>query len=221
MSHSGKTLEISEVEFNSEYPGLDEISEKLDNLSLKNQIAVLNWKDFGYRPDVKFSIAYTVHEILLKYYVTEQCFKAEKTETNQAVYEDSCVEFFFSPSVGGIYYNFEFNGIGTCLMGSGTGRENRIMVDPEIISGIRRRTSAGEKSISEKSGEFSWTITIAIPFDIIFHQTIAELKGKTFRANFYKCGDKLSVPHFVTWNPVATDKPDFHKPEYFGFLKFV
>jgi Carbohydrate-binding family 9 len=221
MNQPVKTLEVSKLEFSSEYPGLDEISEKLDNLSFKNPVEVLNWKGFGYKPDVKFSIAYTGQEILLKYYVTEEWFKAEKTETNQAVYEDSCVEFFVSPSDDGIYYNLEFNGIGTCLMGSGTGRENRKRADHEIISRIRRTASAGEKSIREKIGGFSWTITVAIPFNVLFYHTISELKGKIFRANFYKCGDKLSVPHFLTWNPVETEKPDFHRPDYFGFLKFV
>ena len=221
MSRPVKTLEVSKLEFSSGYPELDEISEKLDCLNFKNPVEVLNWKGFGYKPDVKFSIAYTGHEILLKFYVTEQWFKAEKTETNQDVFEDSCVEFFVSPSDDEIYYNLEFNGIGTCLMGSGTGREDRKRADPEIISRIRRKTSVGEKSVSEKSGGFSWTITMAIPFNVFFRHSITELKGKTFRANFYKCGDKLSVPHYVTWNPVETEKPDYHKPEYFGVLKFV
>ncbi|HPH75320.1 MAG TPA: carbohydrate-binding family 9-like protein, partial [Bacteroidales bacterium] len=27
--------------------------------------------------------------------------------------------------------------------------------------------------------------------------------------------------HFVTWNPVGTEKPDYHRPEFFGILKFV
>ncbi len=221
MNRPVKTLEVSKLEFSSEYPGLDEISEKLDCMNFKNPVEVLNWKGFGYKPDVKFSIAYTGHEILLKFYVTEQWFKAEKTETNQDVYEDSCVEFFVSPSDDEIYYNLEFNGIGTCLMGSGTGREDIRRADPEIISRIRRVTSVGEKSVSEKSGGFSWTITMAIPFNVFFRHSITELNGKTFRANFYKCGDKLSVPHYVTWNPVETEKPDYHKPEYFGVLKFV
>jgi hypothetical protein len=216
-----KTLEVSELEFSSEYHGLDEISGKLDDLNFKIPVDVLNWESFNYKPDVKFTIAYTRHEMLLKYYVTEQWFKAEKTETNQDVYEDSCVEFFVSPSDDRIYYNLEFNGIGTCLMGSGTGRENRKRADPEIISRIRRRGSAGEKSVSEKGDGFSWTITMAIPFSVFFHHNVNGLKGMTFRANFYKCGDKLSVPHYVTWNPVGTEKPDYHRPEYFGLLKFV
>jgi hypothetical protein len=221
MNQTLKTLDVIELKFRSEYPGLDEISEKLDNLSFKNTVEALNWKCFGYKPDVRFSIAYTGYEILLKYYVTEERFKAEKTETNQDVYEDSCVEFFVSPSDDGIYYNFEFNGIGTCLMGSGTGRENRKRTEPGIISGIRRKTSVGEKSVSERTGEFSWTITMAIPFSIFFLHSITELKGKTFRANFYKCGDKLTVPHYVTWNPVGTERPDYHRPEYFGLLNFL
>ncbi len=216
-----KTLEVNKLELRSEYPDLDEISEILDTLNIKNPVAELNWKGFDYKPDVKFSIAYTVTEILLKYYVTEQWFKAEKTESNQMVCEDSCVEFFVSPSDDGIYYNLEFNGIGTCLMGTGTGRENRKKTNPEIISRIRRKTSVGEKSVSEKKDGFSWTITIAIPSDVFFHHKISGLEGKTFRANFYKCGDKLSVPHYVTWNPIKTDKPDYHRPEYFGLLKFV
>jgi hypothetical protein len=39
------------------------------------------------------------------------------TRSNQQVYEDSCVEFFVAPSNDGIYFNFEFNAIGTILMG--------------------------------------------------------------------------------------------------------
>jgi hypothetical protein len=46
------------------------------------------------------------------------------------------------------------------------------------------------------------------------------LKGKTCRANFYKCGDDLPEPHFLSWNNIIADKPDFHLPQYFGTLTF-
>jgi hypothetical protein len=184
-------------------------------------IDTINWKRYDYKPEVSLSIAYSDHEIFLKYYITENCFKAEKTETNQMVCEDSCVEFFVSPEDDGIYYNLEFNGIGTCLLGTGTSRENNKRADPEIISKIRIRTSSGDKPVKETEGEYKWTITIAIPFEVFFLHKIKELKGKIFRANFYKCGDMLKVPHYVTWNPVGTEKPDYHQPDYFGTLKFV
>ena len=216
-----KTLEVTKLDFGTKYPGLDDISERLEGLNVRNPVGEVNWKSFDYKPDVNFAMAYTDDEILLKFDVTEQWFKAEKTETNQEVYEDSCVEFFVSPSDDRIYYNLEFNGIGTCLMGAGTGRNDRKRADPEVISKIRRKTSAGHKSVSEKKGKFFWTITIAIPLNVFSLHEIKNLTGKTFRANFYKCGDKLTVPHYLTWSPIGTENPDYHRPEYFGLLKFV
>jgi hypothetical protein len=126
-----------------------------------------------------------------------------------------------SPEDDGIYYNLEFNGIGTCLLGSGTARTNRRVADPAVVSKIRRKTSVGADPVSEKKGRFSWTLTTAIPAEVFFRHKIKKLQGMIFRANFYKCGDRLSVPHYLTWNPVGTVKPDYHRPEYFGILKFV
>jgi hypothetical protein len=115
----------------------------------------------------------------------------------------------------------EFNAIGTCLLGFGTDRASSKRAKPEVISKIRRLSTAGTEPFKEKAGVYVWTITIAIPFDVFFQHQIKDLKGKIFRANFYKCGDKLTVPHYVTWNPIVTDQPDYHQPEHFGLLKFV
>jgi len=214
-----KTLKAHKLIFSSDYPDLDSVSAALDAL-WKNNIDQLNWEGFDYKPIVRFSIGYTDHEIMLKYLITEDYFKAEKTESNQNVFEDSCVEFFISPADDGIYYNLEFNGIGTCLLGTGTSRKDRRKADPEIIAGIRRKTSIGEKPVLERKGKFEWTITIAVPLSVFFHHKIKTLRGKTIRANFYKCGDMLSIPHYLTWNPVGTPKPDFHRPEFFGIVRF-
>jgi len=203
-----------------EFLSIEELSVLMDK-EQRFSIETINWKEFNYKPDVKFSIAHNDNEIVLKYYVKENYFKAEYTESNQNVYEDSCVEFFVSPEKDGLYYNFEFNGIGTCLLGSGHGRADTKRADKEVILRIRRLSSLGNKPIRERKGEFSWTLTVAIPFDVFFHHAVKDLQGKTFRVNFYKCGDKLSVPHFVTWNPVGTENPDYHRPEFFGEVRFL
>ncbi len=216
-----KVAEVKKSEFESAFPDMEEISSKMDEQNEKLIIDTINWKEYNYKPEVALSIAYSDNEIFLKYYITENFFKAEKTETNQNVFEDSCVEFFVSPEDDGIYYNLEFNGIGTCLLGTGTSRENSTRSKPEIVSKIRRLTSVGQTPVREKKGNFEWTITIAIPFDVFFHHKVKDLKGKIFRANFYKCGDMLTVPHYVTWSTVGTEAPDYHRPEYFGLLKFV
>jgi hypothetical protein len=216
-----KVAEVKKLDLNSDHPSLEDISALLDEQSDKLLIDTINWPEYGYKPDVKLSIAYSDSEIFLKYYVKEDYFKAEMTEPNQNVYEDSCVEFFVSPAGDGIYYNMEFNGIGTCLLGSGTGRHDSRRADPEIISRIRRLSSLGKNAIAEIGGRNEWTLTVAISFRVFFHHDVRDLKGKSFRANFYKCGDGLKVPHYVTWSPIGTDQADFHRPEYFGTIKFI
>jgi hypothetical protein len=216
-----KTVEVKKLDTGSVLPDLDVVSDLLDKQQPRHRIDTINWKEYNYKPNVNFSIAYGDQEIYLKFYVVENYFKAEKTETNQMVCEDSCVEFFVSPVDDGIYYNLEFNGIGTCLLGTGTARENSTRADAGIISKIRRISSVGDKPVKERKGEFYWTLTLAIPFEVFFHHKVEDLRGKTFRANFYKCGDELTVPHYITWNPVGTEKPDYHQPGYFGMLKFV
>jgi len=216
-----RAAEIREMEIKSVFPSIGEISDYLDLQGTIINVDTINWKGFDYKPKVAISAAYTNHEILLKYYVTETYFKAEKTQSNDNVFEDSCVEFFVAPGTDGIYYNFEFNGIGTCLLGSGKERADRRRAHRSVISKIRILSSAGNKPVKEREGIFEWTITIAVPFEVFFHHNIGSVKGSTFMANFYKCGDKLKVPHYLTWNPVGTESPDFHKPEYFGELKFV
>lgn len=216
-----KVAQVKKLKLKYAYPELKELSDLMDEQKERLLIDTLNWKGYNYKPEVTLSLAYSGYELFLKYYVSENYFKAEKTESNQMVCEDSCVEFFVSPEDDGLYYNLEFNGIGTCLLGTGTERANSTRANPEIISKIRRLGSAGGKPVKEREGNFSWTITITIPFEVFFHHKIKELTGKTFRANFYKCGDMLKVPHYVSWNPVGTAKPDYHQPAYFGLLKFI
>jgi hypothetical protein len=216
-----KILEIKKEKFKTDYPDLDEVSSRLDKIGSGERIDTLNWKSFSYRPEARFNIAFSDKEIFLKYYITEEFVKAEMTELNQMVCEDSCVEFFVSPGKDGIYYNFEFNPIGTCLLGTGTSRKDSVRAPVSIIETIRREGSCGSVPFKEKDGKQSWTLTVAIPLGAFFRHDLKELKGKTFRANFYKCGDKLSRPHYLTWNPVGTQNPDYHQPEYFGALKFV
>lgn len=215
-----KVISAGKPELKTSHPQMDELSRIMDG-EQRHDIDTINWKGFDYKPDVRFAVAYSDTEIFLKYYVKEDYFKAEMTEPNQNVYEDSCVEFFVSPEKDGLYYNFEFNAIGTCLLGSGHGRVDSRRADPAHIAKLRKYSSLGNRTAGESTGDFTWDLTVAIPFEVFFHHNIKDLKGKSFRANFYKCGDKLSVPHYVSWNPIGTESPDFHRPEYFGEVRFL
>jgi len=61
---------------------------------------------------------------------------------------------------------------------------------------------------------------IVIPKECLSHEKDLVLRGLKASANFYKCGDKTSKLHYVTWNPVGTEDPDYHQPDYFGEILF-
>jgi len=183
-------------------------------------IETINWTEFPYKPEIKFKMAYCEDQIFLKYYVTEENIMARETRVNGEVYKDSCVEFFISTNGKKTYYNFEFNCVGILHVGYGPGRANRVLTDPGILKLIKVRSSLGNQPFEEKMGGYQWEMMIIIPKERLTHDKDLVLKGLKANANFYKCGDETSKPHYVTWNPIGTKDPDYHQSAYFGELIF-
>ncbi len=198
---------------------LSEAGHILETQTINNWINVVNWESFSYRPKVSFRIGHTGNEIWLKYYVTEKHILAHETKINGNVYQDSCVEFFVSVD-GKNYYNFEFSCIGTIHLAHGSGRGTRKFVETDTIKKIKIASTLGKEPFEEKTGNFEWEMTIQIPKECLAFDNIKSLNGLSASANFYKCGDATSEPHFLTWNPIKTEKPDYHRPEYFGKILF-
>jgi len=215
-----KKLYINKLEFTTDWPNLDEVSTVIEKHGTETNISVVNWSDYSYSPEVNLFIAYTNNEILLKYRVFEQYVLAMNTCINSPVYKDSCVESFIS-SGNGFYYNFEFNCIGTSYAGYGEQREGRVLIDKELVSTIRTFSTLGDKKIDTRKIEESWELTVAIPFSIFSEKEFLTPLEYSFKANFYKCGDKLPVPHYLSWNPIGVETPDFHRPEFFGEVNFI
>ncbi len=208
------------------------ISDAIGSLEKGLAIDTLPWPDFyGYRPDVRFMAFYTNDGIIVKYSVKELSIRALYGNDNEPVYEDSCVEFFFSPGSDENYFNFEFNCIGTLLAQYGESREKRREIDVSLLKDVKRYSTLGNNTFHEKTvgftdNGFEWELTVGIPFSLIFSVSgfsggIDELKRLGGRGNFYKCGDGLSKPHYVVWSRIDTPSPDFHRPEYFGSIIFA
>ncbi len=167
-----------------------------------------------------FDISHRGTSILLKYRVQEPQVRAVNTGFNSPVWEDSCVEFFISLEGDNQYYNFEFNAIGTVLGAYGPDRHKREWIPEEILKLIRVNPSLGREVITDLSGDTRWELDIMLPLKLFCHHVVTDIAGHRARANFYKCGDKLDKPHFLSWNPVLTPAPDFHTPRFFGTLDF-
>lgn len=163
---------------------------------------------------VHFTIGHTGDHILLTYFVEEKYIRATNTQDNEAVYEDTCVEFFVSFGDTDAYYNIECNCVGSLLIGHGKDRFNRILL-PDLKK--IQRTIIMERTANN---DFHWELNLKIPIDVFGYDKLSSLGGMSARGNFYKCGDLLPEPHFLCWNPILAPVPDFHLPEYFGELIF-
>ena len=185
-----------------------------------NAIACVNWAEYPYQPDVKFRAAHTGDAILLHYQVTEASVRAVALADDGKVWEDACVEFFLSPEGNDFYYNFECNCATKLLLHGGPAGGERPTASEEVLMSVKRWASLGTEPFEERVGECTWEVALVIPVSAIFRHEIADLNGKTMRANFYKCGDLLQTPHFLSWAPIELPKPKFHCPEFFGELVF-
>lgn len=182
----------------------------------ENKIDCVSWKEFPYQPNVAFKIAQSADALFIRFDVEEKALRVNNFASNEPVYEDSCVEFFISFR-DQYYYNLEFNAIGVALVGYGTkDKENRKRLTAERISLIKTYSH-----ISKDAGQgVKWSLMLYIPLALFEEEKIATLKDNSYTANFYKCGDELPEPHYVSWSPIQADEPNFHLPEFFGTLIF-
>lgn len=140
--------------------------------------------------------------------------RAVVTKDHGEVWTDSCCEFFCRPQGAAGYQNYEINAIGTMTASVRTARnENVRKYLPEEMALIGRVAPLGKEPI-EKAGMQEWQVGMTIPYKLISGGSMP----KVLEANLYKCGDKTPRPHFLSWAPIHTEKPDFHRPECFGLL---
>ena len=106
-------------------------------------------------------------------------------------------------------------------MAYGPARSTRTFIPKEkIIKEIKTWSTLGDEPFEEKSGKFEWEMVVVIPASIFTYNEGFNFSNLIANANFYKCGDDTTKPHYLSWNPVKTENPDFHRPEFFGTLDF-
>ncbi len=198
---------------------LEEAKMIMEEKATRCAVDKCNWIDaFPYKPIVMFDIAYTQENIYIHYFVRGNSLRALASQDNEYVYEDSCVEFFVRPEEDMRYHNFEFNCIGTVYAAYGADRHGRKLIDVNQLAKIRRYTSLQPKPFPEFKGIFSWEVLFAIPFDVLGMDK--DNLPESFRANVSSCADGTITPHYLTWNPIDTPQPDYHRPEFFGRMVF-
>ncbi|MEO7213870.1 carbohydrate-binding family 9-like protein [Mucilaginibacter sp.] len=177
------------------------------------------WHQAGHLPQASFSLAHNQQGIYLKYKVSEQHVLTRYKNINDPVYKDSCVEFFIAFGDDKNYYNFEFNSLGTALCGYGGSKTDRFDLPVDIAATINTLSTTIPQDA--ETGLYNWELTLFFPFSVFVHHNKLDLKEQACRVNFYKCGDDLPEPHFLSWVPIEHPYPEFHLPEQFGSVVFV
>ena len=176
-------------------------------------------------PGTEVKVAYDDRAIYVMFRVEDRYVRATAAEHQESVCGDSCVEFFFTPGsdLSAGYFNLEMNCGGTLLFHFHRGaKKEGIAIPKGDCEGIAKAHSLPRRVDPEIRESVTWTVGYAIPIDLLgrYGPVTMPKPQALWRANFYKCADNTSHPHWLTWAPVDYPKPNFHLPQSFGVLEF-
>lgn len=180
-----------------------------------------NWEEeFPYSPIAKVWLWHNEESLFLNFEVEEKFVAANAKNDNDKVSKDSCVELFIAFDNSG-YYNLEANCAGKILLSHRKARKVDVNYAPQqILAKINRIPSLGKNTFECKRLDEKWCLRLEIPAEVFFKHDFKNLSGVKAKCNLYKCGDELPEPHYLSWQPIMTDKPDFHRPEFFSPICF-
>jgi hypothetical protein len=174
-------------------------------------------------PRTEAKIAYDAAAVYVVFRVEDRYVRAVAAGHDGNVWCDSCVEFFFTPGrdIARGYFNLEMNCGGTMLLHfQQVPRENSIHLSASECSAIQIAHSLPRIVDPELPEPTTWTVEYRLPLAILegYCRVDKPSPQNVWRANFCKCADATSHPHWLTWSPVAVC--DFHRPQDFGVLGF-
>lgn len=191
-------------------------------------IARFHPRGSNHKPLTQARVLHDGQALAVIFRVEDRYVLARNTEYQSPTHKDSCVEFFVRPRPDRGYFNFEFNAIGTLLLwyveqprGADGVFGKYTEVPKDIASSIMVLASQTKPIPVEAPGPMVWTVSYRIPLSLFerFTGPLRKLSGQTWRANFYKCADDSSHPHWGYWADIG-DRLDFHQPDRFEEIMF-
>ena len=175
----------------------------------KAEISCVNWSEFPSSPYAYARVLHSKEGLFVRIDSEEGEIIAEYKNLNDNVFQDSACEFFFRPDMEDRrYLNFEFNAIGTPLIGLGDNKP-RVRLDLKDISIFKIESEITDKGFKVK---------FFVPYSFMkeYFNNISD----NFMGNFQLCCEKKEPMHFLSHFPIKTEKPNFHCSDFFGKLVF-
>jgi hypothetical protein len=178
-----------------------------------------------FKPEAQAKIMYDNEYIYVIFHVKDRYVRCLTNEINGPVWEDGACEFFFAPDSQAplLYFNLETNCGGTALMHYNIiPREESKSLSTDDINLIEIAHTLPQIIDPEMTDPVTWTLEYKIPLVMLekYATVTHPNKGVEWKANFYKIAENNSNHHYITWSVIDNDKPDFHKPQFFGRLIF-
>ena len=174
-------------------------------------VSCIPWEEYPEKIDTQVTLAYDEGGFAVRFKSNETRLRAVETAHNTFVHKDSCMEMFmqFAPESDIRYINFEMNPNGAAYVSCARKRGDFEFFSVQDIDAL-----GIQASVREDGWELSYYIPVAIIQKYI--PSYQHGKGAHLRGNFYKCGDETDHPHFLSFAPIGTEEPDFHRPEFFA-----
>lgn len=181
--------------------------ENADKFVLENK----QWGTDAYDKPVYAQIAYDEEGFTVRFTIGESNPLRDKKNHFESVCQDSCVEFFvnFLPEQSDYYMNFEVNAAGAMNVSYRLDRYKSTYLLKEEVESF---------DITPVIAEDHWTVTYKVGYDFIrkYYPGFDINSAEYVKCNMYKCGDLTEMRHYVTYFEIGCEKPDYHRPEYFG-----
>jgi alpha-galactosidase len=87
-------------------------------------------------------------------------------------------------------------------------------ITPQGLAHIKSRT---QSLVSIDEGQKAWIAKLAIPIAAI---TSVFNPAQSWRVNFFRCEGIGPQRFYSAWQPTETERPNFHVPQKFGWLRF-
>ncbi|MCM1021448.1 MAG: carbohydrate-binding family 9-like protein [Muribaculum sp.] len=201
-------LLVPKIEIDSN-TNADNIIGLLEESGVRANIDCVNWAEYPYKPLTTFSMAHTDTCLFIDFFVRCNYLSAMNYETNSPVHEDSSVAMSIQTNEkDNKFFYFEFNCIGTKAGYICEPEGECKQITKTVLDNIKVSPSCGVKPFRELEGLFSWNILVEIPFKVIDLEEPIE-SNKKIKCNFFKCASGTQQPHFLSWQPVVSEKPDF------------
>ncbi|MCH7917601.1 MAG: hypothetical protein IIC50_06405 [Planctomycetes bacterium] len=181
------------------------------------------WWTKGEKEQTQARLLWDDKHLYVSYVCEDAYIWGDHTEHDSQVYRDDCVEVFTAPNPDQPfnYFNIEMN-----VRGAFLDRHHPDGPSSELLynwnsKGIKIGISINGTLNDDSDTDRSWILEAAIPFanfSKVAKHTPPQ-PADTWHLNLNRLGGKTNPQH-SQWSPGETDRPAFHRPEFFGRVVF-